>query len=104
VNEFGYTQQELSDAHTARVLWKGLPLELKRKTLEGLKDELEYYEYVAGEKTIMFNTLDKEQEDSFRQWAHDNFEEGKNPDPCWHPVVRDEWRKVAEFKQRPVTK
>jgi len=43
-----------------------------------------------------FRDLDLEEESKFRQWARDNWEPNKEPNPCWHPVVRDEWQKVTE--------
>ncbi len=44
----------------------------------------------------MFRTLSKEEEVRYRKWARDNFQPGKEPNPCWHPIVRDEWKKIAK--------
>ena len=43
-----------------------------------------------------FRTLSPEEEEEFRQWARDNFDSGKEANPLWHPVVRDEWAKLLE--------
>ena len=42
-----------------------------------------------------FRDLDKTEEESFRQWARDNWKRGQEPDDVWHPVVRDEWNKLT---------
>jgi len=44
----------------------------------------------------IFRRLNAEEEQTFRQWARDHFVSGKEPDPMWHPVVRDEWTKLQE--------
>jgi len=44
----------------------------------------------------MFRTLSPEDEAGFRQWARDNHTPYTAPNPVWHPVVRDEWRKLDE--------
>lgn len=43
----------------------------------------------------LFRQLDAAEEMIFRQWAHDNWEP-TIPDTfsVWHPVIRDEWRKI----------
>ena len=43
-----------------------------------------------------FRHLDSEEIKSFRQWAKDNWTPDKAPDPCWHPVVREEWARLTE--------
>ena len=39
-----------------------------------------------------FRKLDAEEEAKFRQWARDQW-------VCWHPVVRDEVRKIVTETQ-----
>ena len=56
-----------------------------------------------------FKLLTQEQESEFRQWARDNFEvENKKAldanvtvmNPLWHPVIRDEFRKLIIEKYK----
>lgn len=44
----------------------------------------------------MFRQLDSEEEERFRQWARDEFARrpGQGINPCWHPVVRNEWENL----------
>lgn len=42
-----------------------------------------------------FRELDSKEEKDFRKWAHENYDPNKKPDNCWHPVVREEWYKIA---------
>jgi hypothetical protein len=44
----------------------------------------------------MFRELNAEEEQSFRQWARDNFKPKTPANPVWHPVIRDEWAKLLE--------
>ena len=44
-----------------------------------------------------FRYLNPDEEEQFRQWARDNWED-KEPDGCWHPIVRDEWVKITQEK------
>jgi hypothetical protein len=44
-----------------------------------------------------FRILDEEEEEFFRAWARENWEDIA-PDPCWHPVVRDEWEAITRGK------
>lgn len=41
-----------------------------------------------------FRQLDAGEEQEFRQWARDNFNPKVDASPLWHPVVRDEWKKL----------
>ncbi len=43
-----------------------------------------------------FRVLDAKEEETFRQWARDNFRRDCVPDSfeVSHPVVRDEWRNL----------
>ena len=34
--------------------------------------------------------LDEEAKDRIRQWAWDNYREGREPKPYWHEVAREE--------------
>lgn len=43
-----------------------------------------------------FRKLAAEEEKEFRRWARDNFKAGGKVDPCWHPVVRDECRRIDQ--------
>ena len=42
-----------------------------------------------------FRELTPDEEEQFRQWARENFDPGTPASPLWHPVVRDEWAKLA---------
>ncbi len=42
----------------------------------------------------LFRELSKEEEVEFRQWARDNWNPREAINPVWHPVVRDECRKM----------
>jgi hypothetical protein len=44
----------------------------------------------------MFKQLDAQEEETFRKWARDHWEPHKEPDPAWHPVVKDEWKKEQD--------
>jgi len=41
-----------------------------------------------------FRKLTSSEEEEFRQWTRDNFNPAEEPEEIWHPVVRDEWRKL----------
>ena len=41
-----------------------------------------------------FCHLSPEEEITFRQWARDNHKPGDKIENFWHPVVRDECRKI----------
>lgn len=43
-----------------------------------------------------FRVLGPEEEQEFRQWARDNHNPGDEVDEVWHPVVRDECKKIDE--------
>lgn len=43
---------------------------------------------------MFFRKLDAAEEESFRQWARDNWAPGKDCSPVYHPVVREEWAKL----------
>lgn len=43
-----------------------------------------------------FRKLDSGEQNEFRQWARDNWMPNTEPSELWHPVVRDEWRKLDE--------
>ena len=42
----------------------------------------------------MFRELSVEEEESFREWAHENFKIDQEPNELWHPVIRWEWAKI----------
>jgi hypothetical protein len=44
----------------------------------------------------MFRQLDDEEEQEFRQWARQNWTPDQEIDEIWHPVIRDECRKMQE--------
>lgn len=46
--------------------------------------------------SFMFRKLNKKEEKDFRRWARDNFKLNTEIDDGWHPVVRDECRKMNE--------
>lgn len=48
----------------------------------------------------LFRELSVEEEQEFRQWARDNWTPGSEPNQVWHPVVRDEWKKIDENPTR----
>jgi len=58
--------------------------------------------HAAGEKKKspmedkFFRQLNPDEEEQFRRWARDNFDPNIEPEPIWHPVVRDEWKKLVE--------
>lgn len=43
-----------------------------------------------------FRILADVEEEEFRQWARRNWTAATEPNPLWHPAVRDEWRKLDE--------
>jgi len=44
----------------------------------------------------LFKGLSKEDEELFRQWARDNYNAGGEVSGLWHPVIRDECRRIDE--------
>lgn len=42
----------------------------------------------------LFRKLNPAEEGRFRQWARNNWEPETPPSESWHPVVRDEWRRL----------
>jgi len=49
----------------------------------------------------MFRTLDEVETKQFQQWARDNYAPGTTISELWHPVVRDECRKINDEWQEP---
>jgi hypothetical protein len=45
---------------------------------------------------VLFRQLTPKQEQLFRQWAREHLEKVNDIDPCWHPVVRDEFEKMKQ--------
>ncbi len=43
---------------------------------------------------MFWRKLSDSEEESFRQWARDNWEASKRPSEAWHPVTREEWAKL----------
>ena len=47
----------------------------------------------------MFRKLNKIEEQQFRNWAREHFDPTTDqPDPLWHPVVRDECSRMLAEK------
>lgn len=46
--------------------------------------------------SVVFRELDEDEQKQFREWAHDNFEVDRRPNPLWHPIVREEWALLQE--------
>lgn len=44
----------------------------------------------------LFRELSPAEERVFRSWARDHYEPGSPVSELWHPVVRDECRKINE--------
>ena len=44
--------------------------------------------------------LGEEEVDRIKQWAWDNYREGREPKPYWHEVARDEWIKINNIRRR----
>ncbi|MCZ7404703.1 MAG: hypothetical protein O8C67_07200 [Candidatus Methanoperedens sp.] len=55
------------------------------------------------ELTDIWRKLKTDEEQMFRRWARDNWKYNTEPNPLWHPVVRDEWSKLDE-EERDVLK
>ena len=43
---------------------------------------------------MFFRQLSSEEEQSFRQWARDNYKTGEKIDGIWHPVIQEECVKM----------
>lgn len=43
-----------------------------------------------------FKRLSDAEEKSYRQWARENYVPGEVIDSVWHPVVRDECRRIND--------
>lgn len=44
----------------------------------------------------MFRLLNEKEETEFRHWARQNYTPGTEISEVWHPVVRDECRRMCE--------
>jgi len=48
----------------------------------------------------IYRQLSPAEEKEFREWARKNWKPGKESSGAWHPVVVDEWTKLAwEYRQ-----
>ena len=46
----------------------------------------------------LFKQLSEEEKPEYRKWARDNYRAGSDVKGVWHPVVRDECKRInAEF-------
>lgn len=43
---------------------------------------------------MFFRQLNSEEEETFRQWARDNYQPGEPIKGIWHPVVQEECTKI----------
>ena len=43
---------------------------------------------------MKFRELTNEEDERFREWAREHWRPNTEPNPLWHPVVRDEWSKI----------
>jgi hypothetical protein len=43
-----------------------------------------------------FKNLSEEEKEEFRAWAREFFKPGVEPNGTWHPVVREEWRRLQK--------
>ena len=50
-------------------------------------------------KDNLFKKLSEEERPEFRQWARDNYNPGSEIRDYWHPVVREECRKMNAEKE-----
>lgn len=50
----------------------------------------------------LFRTLDPQEEQQFRGWAREHWTPGDPVNPVWHPVVRDEIRRMQVEASWPV--
>ena len=46
----------------------------------------------------IWRDLRKFEEEEFRQWARDNWKPNIIPNPLWHPVIIDEWKKLDDIE------
>ena len=53
-------------------------------------------EEVTLSEEVIFRKLDAEEEEEFRKWARESYVPHSPINPVWHPVVRDECRKINE--------
>ena len=49
----------------------------------------------------LFRDLAPDEEQSFRQWARDNYKPFTNINGVWHPVIQDECRIINQAAQLP---
>ena len=48
----------------------------------------------------MFRNLTEKEVLEFQQWAYDNYDaQGGKDSSIWHPVVQEEFRKIAEHRK-----
>lgn len=48
-----------------------------------------------------FRELSPEEEEEFRAWAREHFNALTEPEPVWHPCVRDEWARMLRESDVP---
>ena len=49
---------------------------------------------------MIWRTLNDKEVEEFRQWARDNHKPGNPVNDLWHPVVREECKKIDEEGER----
>jgi hypothetical protein len=50
--------------------------------------------YAGAMSDGFFKTLTADEEKEYRTWACENHRPGGDVNGCWHPIVRDECRKI----------
>ncbi len=50
--------------------------------------------YAGGMPDNFFRTLDDKEAEEFRAWTRANYQPFGMVNPAWHPIVRDECRKI----------
>lgn len=62
----------------------------------GLSDvaAAEIKQIIEFEGLPLFRELDSEEQEEFRQWSRDNYEVGGEINDLWHPVTKDECRRM----------
>ena len=54
---------------------------------------------MSDQSFLLYKCLNPQEEQEFRQWAKDNFDPNTPANPVWHPVIRDEWKKLQGANQ-----
>lgn len=67
-------------------------------------DDDDTAEETTTDGDFSFRVLTPEQDQEFRTWAREHYTPGQDCSPSWHPIIREEWARIAaETTESPVS-